>query len=145
MGRTVRLLFAEDDPDDRVLTEDAIAASRIRTELHFVEDGEQLMDYLRRRGPYRDAPVPTLVLLDLNMPRKDGREALAEIKSDKELRKIPVVVLTTSSAREDVVACYDSGANSYVIKPMSFEGLVEVMRQLARYWLETAKLPADGT
>jgi len=140
----VTILMADDDEDDRLIAREALAESRLVNEIRFVVDGEDLMDYLRRRGRYGSpaaAPRPGLVLLDLNMPKKDGREALAEIKADPELRHIPVVVLTTSKAEEDVVRSYDLGVNSYITKPISFQGLVNVMKDLERYWFEIVELP----
>ena len=134
------LLMAEDDEDDRLLTRDAFAESRLKNELRFVEDGVELLSYLRREGKYADAPRPGVILLDLNMPRKDGREALQEIKADPDLRRIPIVVMTTSSAEEDIVRSYDLGASSYITKPVTFEGLVEVMRGFGRYWIEIVEL-----
>ncbi|HEV8580423.1 MAG TPA: response regulator [Thermoanaerobaculia bacterium] len=139
------ILLAEDDPDDRVLLRDALTEGRLVNDLRCVEDGEELMDYLHRRGRYaakNAAPRPGLILLDLNMPRKDGREALKEIKADPGLRQIPVVVLTTSQAEEDVFRSYDLGANSFVTKPLTFKSLVDLMRTLGRYWLEVVELPA---
>jgi len=147
MSRTaqpITILMAEDDEDDRELTREALAESRLAGDLRWVEDGEELMDYLRRRGRYADpaqSPAPGLVLLDLNMPRKDGREALAEIKADPELRRTPIVVLTTSKAEEDVVRTYDLGVNSFITKPVTFAGLVEAMRICSQYWLELVELP----
>ena len=145
---TVEILMADDDPDDRLLTEKALKEARLKNGIRFVEDGEELMDYLHHRGKYSDpasAPRPGLILLDLNMPRKDGREALAEIKSDPVLRRIPVVILTTSKADEDIVKTYDLGVNSYITKPVSFSGLAEVMKVLSVYWFEIVKLPnGDG-
>ena len=141
---TVEILMADDDPDDRLLTEKALKEARLKNGIRFVEDGEELMDYLHHRGKYSDpasAPRPGLILLDLNMPRKDGREALAEIKSDPVLRRIPVVILTTSKADEDIVKTYDLGVNSYITKPVSFSGLAEVMKVLSVYWFEIVKLP----
>jgi CheY-like chemotaxis protein len=140
----IHILMADDDPDDRLLTEKALREYRLKNGLHFVEDGEELMDYLRHRGKYADpatAPTPGLILLDLNMPKKDGREALAEIKSDPQLRKIPVVILTTSEAEEDVVRSYDLGGNSFVTKPVTFQGLAEVIKALTTYWFEIVTLP----
>ena len=137
--------MADDDEEDCMLTKEALEESRLANDLRFVGDGEELMDYLRRRGRYaapNDAPRPGLILLDLNMPKKDGREALKEIKADPELRRIPIVVLTTSKAEEDIYRSYDLGVNSFIIKPVSFEGLVEVMTTLARYWFQIVKLPA---
>jgi CheY-like chemotaxis protein len=138
------ILMADDDPDDRELAEAALQESRLANQLHFVEDGEQLMAYLRNAPPYEDKtanPRPGLILLDLNMPRKDGREALAEIKADARLRHIPVIVLTTSRAEEDVFRSYDLGVNSFISKPVTFDGLVQVMRVLGRYWFEIVELP----
>ena len=140
----VEILMADDDPDDRLLAERALHEYRLKNGIRFVEDGEELMDYLYRRGKYSApgaAPTPGLILLDLNMPRKDGREALAEIKRDPVLHKIPVVVLTTSKAEEDIVRAYDLGVNSYITKPVSFQGLAEVMKTLSVYWFEIVKLP----
>lgn len=142
----ITLLLAEDDPDDRMLIRDALLEARLANDLHTVEDGEELLDYLHRRGAYArklDAPRPGLILLDLNMPRKDGREALQEIKSDPDLRHIPVVVLTTSKAEEDVFRSYDLGANSFITKPVTFQSLVEVMKTLERYWFEIVELPRE--
>jgi CheY-like chemotaxis protein len=136
--------LAEDDPDDRLLTKEALAESRLVNDLRFVENGEELMDYLQRRGAFAGpgaAPRPGLILLDLNMPKKDGREALAEIKSDPELRQIPIVILTTSKAEEDIFRSYDLGVSSFITKPVTFEGLVEIMKVLGRYWFEIVELP----
>lgn len=145
--RSVTILLAEDDPDDRMLVQDAVTEGRLVNELRCVEDGEELMDYLHQRGKYAaesTAPRPGLILLDLNMPRKDGREALKEIKADPSLRQIPIVVLTTSKAEEDVFRSYDLGANSFVTKPVTFQSLVELMKTLNRYWLEIVELPAEA-
>ena len=138
------ILMADDDDDDRLLAQDALSESELGGNLLFVENGEDLLDYLWRRGKYEppvDAPRPGLILLDLNMPRKDGREALREIKSDPELRRIPVVVLTTSKADTDIGAIYELGANSFISKPFQFEALVNVMKVLAQYWFKTVELP----
>ena len=143
-GRPITILLADDDADDRMMAGEALAESRLANDLRFVEDGEELMDYLHRRGRYAspaDAPRPGLILLDLNMPRKDGREALSEIKGDPELRKIPVVVLTTSQAEEDIYRTYDLGVNSFITKPVMFESMVGVMKALGRYWFEIVELP----
>jgi CheY-like chemotaxis protein len=145
--RPILILMADDDEDDRLMTRDALRAGRLANELRFTVDGEDLLDYLHQRGRYSApgaAPRPGLVLLDLNMPRKDGREALAEIKADPELRRIPVVVLTTSRAEGDVVRSYDLGVNSFITKPVRFEELVQVMTTLGRYWFEVVELPPDG-
>ena len=145
--RTITILMAEDDPDDRMLTQEAWQENRLANRLCFVEDGEQLMDYLHRRGPYADLsnePLPGLILLDLNMPKKDGREALKEIKADPNLRRIPIVILTTSKAEEDILRTYNVGANSFITKPVTFEGLVEVVKTLAQYWFDIVELPSDA-
>jgi CheY-like chemotaxis protein len=143
-GKMITILLADDDPDDRKLTQDAFVENRLVNVLHCVEDGEELMEYLRRQGRYadqKDVPLPGLILLDLNMPRKDGREALKEIKADPELRRIPIVVLTTSKAEEDILRTYDLGVNSYVTKPVTFKSLVELIKVLGRYWFEVVELP----
>ena len=142
--QSITILMAEDDPEDRMLTLEGFQESRLANDLRFVEDGEQLMDYLQRRGRFADpalSPRPGLILLDLNMPRKDGREALAEIKAHPELRSIPIVVLTTSKAEEDIMRSYDLGANSYITKPVTFGGLVDILRTLGLYWFEIVNLP----
>ena len=146
-ARSITILMADDDPDDRLLAAEALRESRVSNDLRFVENGEELLDYLRRRGRGADpshSPRPGLVLLDLNMPRMDGREALAEMKADPELRRIPVVVLTTSRAETDVARSYDLGANSFIAKPVTFGGLVDAMRVLGRYWIEIVELPPQG-
>ena len=146
-GTAITILLADDDPDDRMLARDALQESRLANDLHEVENGEELLDYLYQRGPYVDpemAPRPGLILLDLNMPRMDGREALRAIKGDPNLRCIPVVVLTTSHAEVDIYRTYDLGVNSFITKPVSFEGLVEVMKTLGRYWFEIVELPVAG-
>lgn len=143
----ITILMAEDDADDRMLTREAFNECRLANPLQFVVDGEELMDYLHRRGQYADAaryPMPGLILLDLNMPRKDGREALREIKADPALREIPVVVMTTSKAIEDVSNSYCDGANSFITKPVSFAALIEVVHTLGKYWLQIVDLPPRG-
>jgi CheY-like chemotaxis protein len=142
----ITILMAEDDPDDRFLAEEALEEARLANNLHFVHNGEALLDYLYRRGDYADAssaPRPGLILLDLNMPRMDGRQALREIKADPSLRRIPVVVLTTSKAEEDILRSYDMGASAYVTKPVTFESLIEVMRVLGKFWFEIVQLPGE--
>jgi CheY-like chemotaxis protein len=142
--KPIVILLADDDEEDRMLACDALAESRLSNDITCVTDGEDLMDYLNHRGKYAppaEAPRPGLILLDLNMPKKDGREALREIKSNPELRQISVVVLTTSKAEEDIYSSYDSGASSFISKPVTFEGLVEVMKGLGRYWFEIVDLP----
>jgi CheY-like chemotaxis protein len=141
------ILIADDDEDDAQMTIDALRENRLGNDVRVTRDGEELMDYLHRRGSYTDpsdAPAPGLILLDLNMPKKDGREALAEIKHDPALRQIPVVVLTTSKAEEDIVRTYDLGVNSFVSKPVTFEGLATVMETLACYWFDLVELPQDN-
>jgi len=144
-GKAITILLAEDDEEDRDFTRDALQNARLANDMRFVVDGQDLMDYLRREGTYADHPVdaprPGVILLDLNMPKKDGREALAEIKSDENLRRIPVVVLTTSKDEEDVFRTYDLGVNSFITKPVTFTGLVEVLRTWQRYWFEIVELP----
>ena len=147
-GKGVIILYAEDDPEDRMLVEDAMEESRLANELDFVEDGEELMDYLHRRGKYTELtnePLPGLILLDLNMPRKDGREALEEIKADPNLRRIPIVVLTTSKAEEDILRTYDLGVNGFIIKPVTFESLVSIMKTVSKYWFEIVEPPPQVT
>jgi CheY-like chemotaxis protein len=142
--KPITILLADDDPEDRMLARDALQESRVANRLDMVVDGEELLDYLHRRGAYeslRDTPLPGLILLDLNMPRKDGREALREIKGDPHLRRIPVVVLTTSRAEEDIYRTYDLGVNSFITKPVTFDGLVDVIKALSRYWVEFVELP----
>ena len=142
--KPVMILMADDDEDDRQDTKEALEENLLANEMYFVENGEELMDFLLHRGRFTDpesSPRPGLILLDLNMPRKDGREALIEIKRDPELRRIPVVILTTSQADEDIVQSYDLGVNSYITKPVTFEGLVKVMKSLGQYWLEIVELP----
>ena len=143
-SQPITLLLADDDEDDRLMARDALRDARVHNDLRFVIDGVDLMQYLRREGPYAEpgaAPRPGLILLDLNMPRKDGREALSEIKGDDDLRSIPVVVLTTSKAEEDLIRSYDLGVNSFITKPVTFLGLVEVMKIFKRYWIEIVDLP----
>ena len=145
-ARPITILLADDDEEDRMLTSDALNESRVVNDLRFVEDGEDLLDYLYRRGKYDadSAPRPGLILLDLNMPKKDGREALREIKADPDLRRIPIVVLTTSKAEEDIYRTYDLGANSFIAKPVKFESLVTLMKEIKRYWIEIVELPRNG-
>ncbi len=142
----ITILLADDDEDDRLMTRDALRDARLHNDLRFCMDGVDLLDYLHARGRWASegaAPRPGLILLDLNMPRMDGREALEQIKQDPELRSIPVVVLTTSKAEEDIVRSYDLGVNSFITKPVTFLGLVEVMKVFSRYWLEIVELPSE--
>ena len=140
----ITILMADDDEDDRMLAKSAFEECRVANPLVFAEDGEELMDYLCRRGRYERlirARLPGLILLDLNMPRKDGREAIREIKDDPGLCHIPIVVLTTSQAEEDILRSYRLGASSYIRKPVTFESLVEVVKALGQYWLQIVELP----
>ena len=136
--KPISILVADDDPDDRLLIDEAMKETRIVNEVSYVTNGVEVMEHLRDGG---DSDLPGLLLLDLNMPRKDGREVIAEIKSDPALKRIPVVVLTTSDAETDICRSYDLGANSYIKKPVSYEGLLEVMTTVQRYWLQLVELP----
>jgi CheY-like chemotaxis protein len=144
--RPITILMADDDDDDRELAREALAESRVLNDLYSVNDGAELLEFLRHEGTYtsENAPRPDLILLDLNMPKVDGREALAALKDDSRFRSIPVVILTTSRAEEDVVRSYDLGANSFISKPVTFAGLVEVMRELGRYWVVIVELPDNA-
>ncbi|WP_040547538.1 response regulator [Pedosphaera parvula] len=138
--------MAEDDSDDRLLAKDAATECGLGVDVRFVEDGAELMDYLKRRGKYIDpaaAARPDLVIIDLNMPRKDGREALKEIKLDAELKKIPVVIFTTSRADTDISLAYQLGANSFITKPVAFDALVNVMKAIKAYWFDAVILPIN--
>ena len=140
------ILMADDDDDDFLLTKKALKQSKLLNQLVRVKDGEELIDYLRGEGDYKnatDCPRPGVILLDLNMPRKDGREALKEIKSDPELSSIPVIVFTTSKAEEDIYRSYQLGVNSFITKPVTFDNLTEVMRTLGTYWFEIVELPKE--
>ena len=143
-GEPVDILMADDDADDRLMTGKALLEAKLENGLRFVEDGEELMDYLLHRRKYTNKteyPLPGLILLDLNMPRKDGREALKEIKAHPQLHRIPVIILTTSKAETDILRSYDLGVNSFITKPVSFQGLVEAMQVLKLYWFQLVKLP----
>jgi two-component system, response regulator len=142
----IAILMADDDEDDVLLTQKALQKGKLLNKLYSVRDGEELLDYLFHRGEYSDeaaAPRPGLILLDLNMPKKDGREALKEIKSQAELKDIPVVVFTTSKAEEDIYRSYKLGVNSFITKPVTFEALLEVMQLLGKYWFEIVTLPSE--
>lgn len=146
-SKPITILMADDDPDDRAMTREAFQESCLANDLRFVEDGEELLDYLNRRGKYADpvlSPFPSIILLDLNMPRKDGREALQEIKADPRFRAIRVIIMTTSKAEEDVIRMYNLSAASYITKPVTFEGLLDVVKALGKYWLEIVELPTDA-
>lgn len=146
-GKPITILMADDDADDRLMTKEAFEESRLVNDLRFVEDGVELLDYLKRRGRYEDpasSPRPGLILLDLNMPKKDGREALKEIKADPNLKSIRVVILTTSKAEEDIYRTYDLSAASYITKPVTFAAMAEVVKVLGKYWLEIVALPGEA-
>jgi len=148
MTKPITILVADDDADDRMLIKDAFEEAKLNNEIHFVEDGEQLLSYLRRESEYANMAgeaYPGIILLDLNMPRKDGREALREIKADAELKRIPVVVLTTSRAEEDIIRTYGLGVSSFITKPVTFEGLVDVVKALNEYWIEIVTFPPECT
>jgi len=144
-ARPFTILLADDDEEDRELARDALQDSRLANEMKFVVDGQDLLDYLHHQGrwagPEVDAPRPGLILLDLNMPKKDGREALVEIKADETLRRIPIVVLTTSNDEADILASYDLGVSSFITKPVTFGALVDVMRSWTQYWFEIVQIP----
>ena len=140
-GKPIAVLLVEDDPGDVVLVTEAFEHNKVSNRLHTVSDGVEALQFLRQESPYEDAPVPDLVLLDLNLPRKDGREVLAEVKEDERLRRIPVVVLTTSKAEEDVLRSYDLHANAYVTKPVDFDRFIEVVRQIDEFFISVVKLP----
>lgn len=146
-SRPIRILIADDDADDRILIADAFEEARLSNPVDFVEDGIELLEYLRHEGKYSDLPAgsqPGLILLDLNMPRMDGRTALEQIRADKELRRIPIVVLTTSKSEEDILKTYNLGVNSFITKPVTFEGLCDIVQILSRYWIEIVVLPNEA-
>ena len=145
--KPIIILMAEDDLDDQLLTKEALTESLVVNDLYFVQDGVELMEYLQRKGKYADkntSPFPDLILLDLNLPRMDGREALEKIKSDPSLKSIPIVVLTTSQAEEDIFRSYALGASGFISKPVTFPELVKVMKTLGEYWVAVVKLPKKG-
>ncbi len=144
--KPIRILVADDDSDDRMLIGDAFEEACLKNPVHFVEDGIELLEYLKREGKYADVEgeyLPGIILLDLNMPRMDGRTALKEIRADPALRKIPIVVLTTSKSEEDILRTYDLGVNSFITKPVTFDGLVQVVQVLNQYWIEIVALPGS--
>lgn len=147
-GTPITILVADDDADDRMLIEDAFDESRLQNPLHFVEDGEQLLQYLRREGAYEKLcgePYPGVILLDLNMPKMCGRTALGLIKEDPKLRRIPIIILTTSKAEEDILRTYGLGVSSFITKPVTFDHLVEVVKTIGAYWIEIVALPHECT
>jgi len=140
-AHSVEVLLVEDDPGDVLLTKEAFADNKVKNNLNIVSDGEEATAYLRRQGVYADAPRPDLILLDLNLPRKDGREVLRDIKADPDLRSIPVIVLTTSEADEDILNSYDLHANAYVTKPVDFDSFIRIVRQIDDFFVTVVKLP----
>jgi CheY-like chemotaxis protein len=141
--RTVEILLAEDNPGDAKLTEKALDQAKLANNLHIVEDGVEAMAFLNQEGEYEDAPRPDLVLLDLNMPRMGGEEVLEEIKDDPDLKRLPVVILTSSEAEEDIIKSYDLHANAYLTKPVEFDGFIDIVNTLENFWLEVVKLPPE--
>lgn len=140
-ARPIQILMVEDNDGDVFLTTEAVKSANIITDISVVHDGVEAMDFLHRKGKYADAPRPDLILLDLNLPRKDGREVLAEIKPDPDLRQIPVVVLTSSAAEQDVTMAYDLHANCYIVKPVDFHNLVALVKSIEAFWLNMVQLP----
>jgi len=139
------ILIADDDADDRLLIEQAFRETHLVSNLYFVEDGEELLDYLYKRPPFESASRPSLIILDLNMPRKNGVQALQEIKANEQFRKIPIVVLTTSTAEEDILRTYDLGVSSYISKPFDYNTLLEITKTIKKYWIDTVSLPDDSS
>jgi chemotaxis family two-component system response regulator Rcp1 len=144
VGRPIEILLVEDSPSDTELTVEALREAKMRNHLNTVEDGVQALAFLRRQGQFANAPRPDLIMLDLNLPRRDGREVLAEIKADQDLRTIPVVVLTTSRAEQDVLRAYNLHANCYITKPVDFEQFLDVVRSIESFWLFVVTLPPNG-
>jgi chemotaxis family two-component system response regulator Rcp1 len=143
-GRSIDILLVEDNPADVRLTREAMKEGKVLNRMEVVKDGEEAMEFLHRRGEYAEAPRPDIVLLDLNLPRKDGREVLAEIKEDPDLRRIPVVILTSSREDRDILKSYDLHANCYITKPVDLEQFIEVVRSIEDFWLSVVKLPPNG-
>ena len=144
ISKLVEILLVEDNSADVRLVQEVMSEAKVRHRLHLVRDGEETMDFLRREGKYADAPCPGLILLDLNLPGKDGREVLAEIKADENLKHIPVVVLTISQAEEDILKSYDLHANCYITKPVDLEQFIRVVKSIENFWLSVVKLPPDA-
>ncbi len=141
LGKVIDILLVEDNPGDVRLAQEALKESKLRNKLFVVDDGVKAMAFLRQQGEYANAPRPDLILLDLNLPRKSGREVLAEVKTDENLKRIPVVVLTVSQAEEDVIRCYNHHANCYITKPLDFSQFMEVTKSIEEFWLTIVKLP----
>jgi chemotaxis family two-component system response regulator Rcp1 len=144
LGHPVEILLVEDNPGDARLAIEALKEAKVRNKLHWVKDGVEAMEFLRRQGKYSDAPRPDVVLLDLNLPRKDGREVLAEVKADENLRRVPVVILTISADEQDILRSYDTYANCYITKPLDLDQFMQVVRSIEDFWLEIVKLPPNG-
>lgn len=142
-GKTVEILLVEDNPGDARLAQEAIREAKVNNRLTWVPDGVEAMNFLRKKGTFADAPRPDLILLDLNLPKKDGREVLAEIKADEQFRRIPVVVLTTSQAEEDILKAYNLNANCYITKPVDLEQFLKIVRSIEDFWLSIVKLPVE--
>lgn len=141
--RPIEILLVEDSPSDADLTVDAFSEARVLNNLHWVEDGVEALTFLRRQGQYSDVPRPDLILLDLNMPKKDGREVLAEIKADSKLKRIPVIILTTSAAERDILKTYELNGNCYVTKPIDVEQFMSVVKIIEAFWLAVVQLPSE--
>jgi chemotaxis family two-component system response regulator Rcp1 len=144
IGKPIEILLVEDNPGDVRLTQEALKDTKVRNELHIVEDGVEAMAFLRQEGQYADTPRPDVILLDLNLPKKDGREVLAEVKADPNLRRIPVVILTVSQAEEDILKTYDLHANCYITKPVNLDQFLTVVRSIEDFWFTIVKLPPNG-
>ena len=142
-GKPIEILLVEDNPGDVRLTEEALKEGKVLNNINLVTDGVMAICFLKKEGEYADAVTPDLILLDLNLPKKDGREVLLEIKEDSELRRIPVVVLTTSSAEEDIIRAYDDHANCYITKPVDLNQFIEVVKSIEDFWMNIVKLPAE--
>lgn len=144
MGRPIEILLVEDSPGDVRLTQESLRETKVRNKLHVVTDGVEALAFLRRKGDYAHVPRPDLILLDLNLPKKDGREVLAEIKSDERLKRIPVVIMTISSAEEDILQSYNLHANCYISKPIDLNQFVKVVKSIENFWLTIVQLPPEG-
>jgi len=143
LGRPANFLLVEDNPGDVRLTQEALKSHKVQNNLHVVTDGEEAMAFLRKQGKYKDAPRPDIILLDLNLPKKDGREVLADIKSDPSLKTIPVVIISSSEAEQDIIKSYDLNANCYVTKPVNFDQFIKVVQSINEFWLTIVKLPGS--
>ena len=144
IGNPIEILLVEDNPGDVRLTQEALKEGKVLNKLYVAEDGEEALAFLNREDKYADAPRPELILLDLNLPKKDGREVLAEIKTNKDLKRIPVVILTTSQSEEDIIKSYDLNANCYITKPVDLDQFIKVVKSIENFWVNVVKLPSDG-